>query len=191
MAEEKQEELHFRDELFEELMHGKQQNAAKSAKNTQVLEMPKDISTMNVGSIPQNYTVRMEKIAEQMFSTGAARSWIYCKLSPYFKKEEQRLEEASKLTKDAKKVQAKIDGLTDNLKSVKDRKGVKILSYLNTFTAAINLIASAYKLIKALKEGMSASLYPQISFAGNLRLFIMSKKQREIMIGVIKIKAGS
>lgn len=51
---------------------------------------------------------------------------------------------------------------------MKKRKGVKILSYLNTFTTAINLIASAYKLIKALKEGVSSALYPQISFEGNL-----------------------
>lgn len=115
MAEEKQEELHFRDELFEELMYGKQEKSSKTKRNTQVLELPRDISTMNVASIPQNYTMRMERIAEQMFSTNAARSWIYCKLSPYFKKEEQTLREAEKLTNDAKKAQIKIYGLTERL----------------------------------------------------------------------------
>lgn len=40
MAEKKQEELHFRDELFEELMYGKQEKSTKSKKNTQVLETP-------------------------------------------------------------------------------------------------------------------------------------------------------
>lgn len=70
---------------------------------------------MTVGSIPKNYTVRMEKIAEQMFSTSAARSWIYCKLSPYFKKQNQQLQEAEKLTNDAKKAQIKIYSLTERL----------------------------------------------------------------------------
>lgn len=70
---------------------------------------------MTVGSIPKNYTVRMEKIAEQMFSTSAARSWIYCKLSPFFKKEEQEAKQAEKLTNDAKKAQIKIKGLTERL----------------------------------------------------------------------------
>lgn len=67
---------------------------------------------------------------------------------------------------------------------------MKILSYLNVFTSVINLVASGYKLVKALKEGVSSALFPQISFAGNLQLFVMSKNQREIMLGVIKIKAG-
>ena len=170
-------EIHFRDELFEELMHNE--------KNVQETRDPHIInaSFSPIPVLPSNYKARMEKIGTVMFSTNGGMAWLKTAFGDIIRK-------SVNITLTAETIPERISGaIEESRKNINEETSMftfSILRWALKMRSLFDLINSGVDFVKKLMETASLVHRPQLTIPEQIVLFFISPDERKRVWEVFK-----
>lgn len=165
-------EIHFRDEIFEELFHNAKPVDEMPSDNDQTLPGRRKFGHL----IPANYANRMEKIGNAMFSSASGQKWLLTAFRDIIR---SNVAIAKEVTSVPERVSRAI---YDDRKEVERESSMfsfKLLKWMLRIRALGMAFADAAEFVKGVAGTLSIAYQPQLTPTEHITLFFISPAERE------------